>query len=205
MTERGKIVIAVILVMVCLVLPAIVLAVWAWTGSSPPPEPPPQSAEPLPDEPPPYISNGPLPNGSGLDPHDPPDLKPPEINESGSADPPPEHDDYDLEYGPIYLNVSEGTMLFSFSPELQDSLDNDTALMLGDFLASPKNTTRAQVMVEMPNLSGDDTTALISAVSNALAQHGVTQENIVYLTQLKEAEERFFEVKLSFYVAPSRK
>jgi len=207
LTERGKIVIAIILVLIFLVLPSTILAVRAWSGPPPPPDDSPGTAEPLPDPPDdesPDISE-PLPNGSGFNPHDPPDEESHEEGNGNGAS-----DDYDPpcelpEFGPVSLNITEGTMIFAFSPDLQDSLDDDTFLMLEKFLKSPRNLPDAQILVEMPSLSNDDTTILISAINDAFLDHGISLQDLVYLKTQEEPDERFFEVKLSFYIPPSQK
>ena len=210
LTDRGKVIIAVLLVILIFVIPATILAVRAWAISTPPPEDPRQSAEPLPlpaDDTPPEISNGPLPNGSGFNPLDPSDQDPPQNcdDESDLSDPPQDLPSSQPEYGQAELNLAEGTMIFVFAPDVHDSLDDTTVSMLGEFLTSPKNTHKTKVAVEMPNLSEEDTAALISALADAFAQHGVTQEKLVYLKHQTEPSERSFEVILSYYNDPNEK
>ena len=209
LTDRGKVVIAVILVILIFVIPATILAVRAWASSTPPPEDPRQTAEPipLPADAPPEISNGPLPNGSGFNPLDPSNQDPSQdINdETDLPDPPQDPPLSEPEHRPAELNLAEGTMLFIFAPDEQDTLDDQVASMLGEFLTSPHNTLKAKIAVEMPNISEEDTSALISALSDAFAQHGVTQEKLVYAKNQTEPVERFFEVKLSYYLDPNEK
>ena len=88
LTERGKIVICVVLVLLIFIIPATVFAVRAWNNSPPQPAEPPASSVPGPDDT--VISNGPLPDGSGFDPHQP---TKPEDGEQGSFDPVPEPPD----------------------------------------------------------------------------------------------------------------
>jgi len=226
LTERGKIIIAVVLVILLLVLPSTILAIKAWAGTVPPPDDPPVTAEPLPatpnDDPP--ENSEPLPNGSGSSPHEPEDdptdapaddeadgptddsagqpmdHDPPQSDdgEAGSSDP----TDEQQEFGPVSLDISRGTMVFIFSPDLQDTLDPETTAMLGEFITSPKNKTDTQILVEMPSLSQEDTTTVISAVTNAFTRYDVTRKDLVFITLQTEVKEGSFEVMLSFYAPP---
>jgi len=207
LTDRGKIIVVVIVVILLFIVPSAVMAVRAWSAPPPQREEPPQSGEVIPDsqdDASPDISDRPLPNGSGLDP-----IQPPESGrgngEAGSVDPTPEPSEDQSENGPIELNLSAGTMRFVFAPRLQTSLDAATTTLLAEFLTSPRNTSSAQILVEMPELSEADTTTLISAVLDAFAQHGVSQESIVFLKDQTVVSDRYVEVKLSFYIDPSRK
>ena len=222
LTERGKIIIAVIMVILLVVLSFTILAIRAWAGSAPPPDDPPVTAVPLPASPDiaaPETSE-PLPNGSGfnpLEPTDDPDDEPaddpvdepadepadeptnqdlPESDngESGSYD--PTHDEQ--KFGPVSLNLSKGTMVFIFSPDLQDALDDETTAMLGEFITSPKNTAGTQITVEIPNLSEEDFIATKDAVVKAFALHGVTQKDLVFTILRTGADGIYFEIMLSF-------
>lgn len=213
LTERGKIIIAVILVLLLLVIPAVILAVNAWSNT-PPAEDPPSSAVPGPEEPP-EISNGPLPNeGSGFNPLDPPQS---DGGEQGSFDPPPEPPveppdappeeppDDDIKRDPATINRSAGTMTFMFSPDLHKALDTDTISMLGDFVTSPQNTGDKQILVEMPSLSEDDTTTLITAVTDAFKAHGVSTDTLAFMTYQPVAGEQSYEIRLSFFTESNMK
>ena len=195
LTERGKIMIAIVLVTLIFVLPAIVLAVKAWNSSMPPPEKPSQTVTP--QESPPEISDGPLPNGSGFNPHDPPENG---NKEQGSFDPPVDPVYEPPKYGPISINSTAGTMLFRFSPEIQDAVDEETLAMIGTFLKSPKNTSNARIAVEMPQLSEDETSKLITAVTEAFVSHGVALEKLAFATYQSDSSNGSHEVKLLFFV-----
>jgi len=226
LTERGKIIIAVILVLLLLVLPSTILVVLAWDNTPPPTSDPPHTSEPDPDNDSSVISDRPLPDGSGFNPDDssvdtpadtPPDnsVDTPDDNsidtpsdddsESGSFDPLPEQLDEVPEYGPVSINNAEGTMLFIFAPGLQDALDDMTVSMLGEFITSPKNTVDAVILIEIPLLSEENTTILISAIADAFAKHGVTQSELAYVVYQSDKDETTYEVTLSFYDDPNRK
>ena len=193
LTDRGKICLAIILVVLIFVVPAVFLAVKAWNGSTPPPDNPSQSA----DDPSSDISSGPLPDDSGLDPHDPPESG---NGEQGSFDPPVDPALDPPKFGPINLNPAAGTMLFLFSPELQDAVDEETVTMIGDFLKSPRNTSNARIAVEMPQISDEDTSKLIAAVADAFLSHDVSIEKLAFATYQSDSVDESFEVKLLFFI-----
>ena len=214
-TERGKIVIAVILVVLIFVIPAIIFV--AIAGASPPPPPeapeaPVATVTPLPippDDTSPEVPDGPLPNGSGFTPLDPPNQGPPQTgignDESDATDPPPETPSPQPEIEPARLNLTEGTMLFAFSPDSQDALDDATVSMFGEFISSPRNTTGAMIAIETPNLSNEETVALKSAIADAFSRLGITRGRLVYIQSEAEPGEHSFEVKMSFYLTSSGK
>ena len=210
LTERGKIIIAIVLVVLLLVVPSAILAYKAWASPPDETDDPPKASEPVydpPDEPPPVIKDGPLPNGSGLNPPNepPPIIEDPPQNgngESGPHDPDPPHSS---NFGLIDVNPSLGILSFFFAPDLQNTLDAGTVSKIGTFLDSPKNRVCVQIAVEMPLLSSEDSSKLISAIGNAFAPHGVTQDNLVYITYKSDVVEASFEVKMSFIQAPRPK
>jgi hypothetical protein len=204
-TNRGKVVITIIVVILLLLLPASLFAISSCNRK--PPSDDTLSKPPLPTEDI-TITEPPLPtDGSGFDPSDTTDSEPTSStqedtsdnsgngvqgNGNGTTDPP--------EYGPVGLNISEGTMLFIFSPKAQDALDNATVEMLSEFLSSPKNTGNAQIQVEMPRISDDDTTVLLAAVKEAFALYDVPIADIVYVKNQTAVTEDYFEVALSYYI-----
>ena len=208
-TERGKIIIAVIVVAILIVLSIIVISISSCSGTSPPADPP-QAYDPTPGDDDPTISNTPLPTpGSGFDPITPtpeptptpdPATPPPGGNGNGNG-----YGDNYPEFGPVGLNLTEGTMLFIFAPSVQETLDEETVSMLKEFLTSPKNTPEAKVQVEMPNLQEDDTEHLLLAVASAFSNYNVNVNEIVYVKNATEVDGSSFEVSLSFYVEPGSK
>jgi len=195
LTDRGKILLAILLVALIFVLPAVILAINAWSGGASPPDNPSHSVDP--QESPPGISNGSLPEGSDFTPQDPPESG---NGEQGSFDPPIDPVVDPPKYGPINLNLSAGTMLFLFSPELQDAIDEDTVTMIGDFLKSPRNTSNARIAVEMPQIPDDDMTNLISAITSAFSEHDIPLEKLAFAAFQTTSVEESFEVKLLFFV-----
>jgi len=203
-TERGKIIIAILIVILMLVIPSLILAIVAWNNSPPPVEPS-RSTATDPDERP-VISDRPLPDGSGFNPPEPTETG---NGEHGSFDPPIEYPDDDpyeeAEIGPMNIDRTAGTMSFRFNPDLQDTLDADTVAMLGEFITSPRNTSSAQIAVEMPNLSEKDLSALIAAVTGAFAQHNINMDKLAFVNQQSGADERTFEVRLLLFTETYRK
>jgi len=217
LTERGKIIIAIIIVILVFVLPSVILAINAWSNTAPPIDDPPRSEAPGTNDTP-AISNGPLPDGSGFDPIDPPEV---DDNEQDPYDPPEEQDDPPYEepvepveplepeespeFGFVNLNRARGTMQFTFSPEHQVALDEDTISALADFITSPRNTARAHISVETPSLSTEDSAIFRSAITDALTQHGVNANSLVFNANSASAYEGAFEVILSFQQPASGK
>ena len=209
-TDRGKIIVAVVLVIVILTT-AVLLAVRTWNGSNGTPVSPPIAADPDPDDD--NINNGPLPNGSGSN---PPDDTGNEGGEQGASNPPdgtdddppddtiddPVDDPVELppEVGPVSINRAEGTMSFMFAPSAQSALDSNSKTMLSEFMLSPKNTSSSQIVVEMPHLSESEVTTLIRAITGAFSEHGVAQRDITFLVYqpTSDTDSGAFEIRLSF-------
>jgi len=207
LTERGKIIIAVIIVLLLLVVPSIVLAVNAWSNTAPPPEEPPRTSIPEQDETPAIIE--PLPDGSGFDPTPPPETNgedPDYIEPIPDPEKEPDEDpDEEPEFGLMSVDRSAGTMQFTFSPDQQASLDTETLSAIGEFVASPRNRSNTQIVVEIPHLSNEDSPVFISALTEAFAQHGISQDKLTYVPYGSTAYERVFEVKLSYRQATNQK
>jgi len=197
LTERGKIIIAVVLALLVFVIPSTVLVVLAWDRPPPLPDDLPITAEPIPipAEDAPKNSDRPLPDGSGFNPNDNPEE---DNNQQDPADPLKDHPCELPVYEPASVDLSEGTMVFLYWPNQQKTLDDDILLMIGEFLTSPKNTDTSLILAEIPLLSEDDTTTLISAIADAFADYDVTQRKLAYAVYQSETDEPFFEVTLSF-------
>jgi len=107
--------------------------------------------------------------------------------------------------GAASINRSAGTMTFRFSPSSQDSLDDDTVAMISDFLDSPRNTANSQITVSIPQLSETETAKIISAVTDAFAEHGVAQRSLAFTIYRLNSSNNSYEIRLSFSQATSRK
>jgi len=215
LTERGKIIIAIIIVILVFVLPSVILAINAWSNTAPPIEEPPRSEAPGTNDTP-AISNGPLPDGSGFDPNEPPEdngdeqdsTEPPEEPVDPPSEEPvePEEEQEEVpEFGFVDLNQARGIMKFTFSPDHQVALDEDTISALADFVTSPRNTARAYISIETPTLSNEDSAIFKTALTDALTQHGVRANQLVFNANSSSAYERAFDVILSFQQPTSGK
>jgi len=206
LTDRGKIIIVVVIALIMILLALTIFNVGAWSDPVPPNDG--QAHSDLPEADPPEdessgISDEPLPDSSGLNPDDPDENG--DI-EQGSADQSGGHENEDPIFGPLSINLAEGTMSFLFSPSLQEVLDPETALVLSEFLTSPLNTNDAHILVEMPLLPEDDVSVIISAVSDAFAQHGVTQSGLAYITHpTTDTDATSYVIALSFIIDASWK
>jgi len=107
------------------------------------------------------------------------------------------------EQGLVGLNVAAGTMAFIYFPGTQNALDAETSAALGEFLASPRNTENARIIVQFPRLAEGDRLNIVNAIINDLTERGVPRQDIVFFTVDEAAEGDSFEVSLSFRQAPT--
>ena len=209
LTERGKVVIAIVLVLLLLLIPSAILTLKAMANQPAQPaasDKSPEASEalhpPLIVITPPIITESPPPNGGGFSPMDvlptdvfPPDLLPPGGNAAaetpGSAMPP--------QSSHPSVNPTDGTLSFSFSPTQQDALDSETLSVLDVFLSSPKNTRDSAIIVEMPALSSGLTDRFMSAVISAFAEHGVAEQRLAFATVSSSAPDEPFIVNIYFF------
>jgi len=207
LTDLGKIIIAVFLC-IAILTTAVILAVRAWNSPELPPDNP-STIEPGPDDgvivdrPPPGDSEGDATDEPGsengeqgaFDPTTPPPEEPTDDPIDDPIDDPVEEPP---EVGPVSINRAAGTMSFMFAPGSQTALDSESFALLDDFFSSPKNTSSAQLTVEMPHLSEREVSAVINAVTEAFAAHGVEQKDITFLAYRTDSTQQAHEVKISF-------
>jgi len=179
LTDRGKIIIAVVLVLLFLVLPSVLLLANA-NGNQPTTRPPERDTDP-PDLPQqvdtsPSPTESPPPGSGGFV---PPDVSEPidddDVGGVASCEVPMS--------GQPVLNSSEGTLSFLFSPELQSSLDADTLVLLNPFLFSPMNTPGSLIAVELPRVSPIYVDTLSAAVTSAFSELGVSEQRLAFLVR----------------------
>ena len=192
LTDRGKIIITVVLVVLLLFLPAAILLYTAMTSqASQLPENSDSQASFTPPSPPietpnPPITESPPPNGGGFN---PPDVSPPNGQE---PDRPPGA-------GQNSVNPIEGTLSFLFSTNLQSALDAETSSMLDDFLTSPKNTPQSIVAVETPQLPFEVFEVFMPVIDKAFADRGVVSNRIAYIADMSvPLADGPFEVNMSY-------
>lgn len=203
LTERGKMVIAIVLVLIVLVSSTI-FAVRALDFS--PANAPRQGLDSL------------LPSGGDFNPSgDGAALLPaPEVESDSTPAPTPtptpepqtgsSNGDGETEQyipavtGPVGFSRAAGTLSFLFTPHLQDAVDADTVSLMGELLASPRNTPESQIVVEIPQLTRNETAALTSAIAEAFSTHGVARRDLVFNTFQPAPGEETFEINIFFQV-----
>ena len=204
LTERGKIIVAILLVLLLLLVPSAILALKAMAQPAAPPanQDSGYSETLLPEILPP-AADSPPPNGGGFNPtYVLPSNNNVALNEGEEALPGVQPTDQPAAPGQPIVDPSGGTLSFFFAPELQNTLDAETLSMLGVFMDSPKNSQDTLIAVEMPRLPEDDQNKLISAVVSAFAAHGVGEQRLAYIVNSSAASGGVFEVKLSYIPAP---
>lgn len=220
LTERGKIVIAVIFVVVLLVIPAIViLAMSSCSDTSVPVREGAQTEQEQTDTP--VIAN--TPESSTAEPLDPAseptgdnqneaqETPAPTPEAEPSPEPTPEaggdiSDIPDIiEQGPVGLNLAQGTMAFVFAIDAGVGLGDETIEMVGEFLSSPKNTSNTLVQIDMPHLNAEDEAIFVAAVSDAFATYNITEDGLLFIVGDDEVSERAIEISLSFTPISNRK
>ena len=182
LTERGKYLIAIIIVF--LVLITTLVYVIRLIPQSP--------AEPS------IGTNG--DNQDGLESDDPgenPDVTPePTPTPPGGDDNVQETPDPSLS-GPIYFSLDAGVLAFLFTPHVQDKIDENTDSLIGELLTSPKNDEDAKISVEVPQLPDDDKTILTAAIINSLNLYDILLSDIIFFTYQPEPDIQTFEIKIS--------
>jgi len=185
LTERGKFLVA-ILVIVIFVIPGAILATWALTQEK-------KSNEAPPD------LNGIHQNGTGsVSPAPSPENTPDPISDLQNDDNLGQTSLDPSITGPTTFDLDSGTMTFLFTPEQQDTLDDNTVSKIGELLASPKNTNDAKIVVEVPHLPYNETLIMTDAIINAFAANAVSQSNIGFTVYLPEVDTSTFEINISF-------
>ena len=215
LTERGIIVVALLLVLPIFILAAVLAYSAFFTPPAQPPAdqgtetsgaPPPSPVE----SPPSTISESPPPEGGGFNPPEisppqggidsPPDTLPPEVgNSTGEPGTSNGHDPpQPPRFGPTGGNPSEGTLSFLFSPDLQDMLDAETSSMLGEFLRSSGNTDDSLIAIELPQLSDEDSEKIMTIMVGSFAARQIPEQRLAYIMHPGEIATGAFEVHLSF-------
>jgi len=184
LTDRGKIALTLVLVVLLLILPSIVFTYCALTGQAEDAANDPDaktsavspSTTPIPD-----TTESPPPQGGGFN---PPVISPPGGN--GDQDGQGSTDGQGAErppgYGQSVVDPVEGTLSFLFFPEMGDTLDDETSSMLDEFLSFPKNTSDSIVAVETPRLSSVVSAKFVKVIVGALGSRGIEENRIAYIT-----------------------
>ena len=208
LSERGKIVIAV-LIMLLLFMLSIILMIKAFANQSALPadiqEPAPGTAAlgtplPAPVEPPPAISGNPPQNSIDIR---SPDISPQANSSATVEEAPPNVQDHTTlpSSGPTGGNPSAGTLSFLFSPDYQNALDSETMSLLVDLLSSPSSSLNSTIAVETSMLPDNYTQKLMTAVISAFSEHEIPEQRITHVPQPSETAGETIEVNLYFMVS----
>ena len=221
LTDRGKIVVTILIVFIFLFLPAAILI---FSARAEPPANPPANQNSSDTLSPPSINEPPLSGEAGINSVQPP----PSASTNSTPEPslsapltqspaPPEQGGSSAgnsvqppDLSPSAFNPDEGTLSFFFSTSSADKLDDNTAFLLDDFLSLPKNTPDSTIAVETPHISPEYFQEFSSMIVSALTDRGIPQQRIAFITRSETAQSApgsdnlTFEVNLS-YIIHSRK
>ena len=184
LTDRGKIVLTLLLVLLLLILPSILFTYCALSNQQDkaPDDQDAQISNIMPSATPaPVIAESPPPSGGGFSP-----LETASPGGDGDTGEPGPSDGQDPARPPgsgqSSVNPIEGTLSFLFSLDKQASLDSETASMLDEFLGSPKNTRDSIIAVEIPQLSFGMSGKLMDIIAGILDSRGVEESRVAYIT-----------------------
>ena len=202
LTERGKIVIAIVLVLLILVLPAVILAFKAM-ASQPPASPSAAAAEP---EAPVLLPDGVPPPENALPPATV-DEQPPGNGgfvpgEPESADSEYLNNEYPTGAGEPALDLVGEKLSFFYSPDSQSSLDHETLSVLDVFLSLPKNIPQNTIAIETPVLPEEKAGMFTAVITETLAERGVPDRRLAYIVDPNAPLGDFIEVSL-YYIVPT--
>jgi len=186
LTERGKFLVAIFVIVFFLLLPALIFAIWALARGAASTDLPPDT-------------NGIHQNGTGSFTPEPslegtPEPSPalPNNNDSESTSLDPSLDDL------VAFDLDAGTMTFLFTPGIQDNIDNHIDTKIGELLTSPKNANNAKIAVDIPQLPDNDTVILTTAILDTFTKHEVSLGDIVFFVYQPDPDIQTFEINISF-------
>jgi len=184
LTERGKFLIAIFIIVFFLLVPALIFIIRTLSRDS---------------NEPPHNSNGIYQNGEETDDHDdiqgiPPESTP-ELPDDGDKG--QEAQDPSLS-GPESFDLDAGTMVFLFTPQLQNALDESTISAIGELLTSQKNTNNAKIAIDIPQLPDNDAATLTNAILEAFSIHGVPLSDITFFVYQPDPDTLTFKINISF-------
>ena len=214
LTERGNVAIALILAVLIFVVPAIIFMYMAWNGGAyyadgpniSMAQPAPETAPDTDDNDTPNNGDDPLQNNN--------DAYPPDSEDVDNDDSDPavlDDDDQDLNNDDdtaqndlpgnetISVELNNGTMRFWLSQPSQDIITPDVASAIDDFLTSPRNTYHSQIVVDLPDLPESERVSLVTAITDAFAEHNVAQGDLLFEPyQINEGVDGVFEIRFHF-------
>jgi len=181
-TERGKWVIA-ILILVVIIIPSVIFTVRFFTLRATINEP----QNNLHEE---------QKTGDGISSSEPPE----EIG-SGS-DSSPANGNYSSDASlPILTNLisydlDAGIIIFTFTPGQITSLDDNTASKVGELVLSPLYREETKIAVEIPQLADNDISVLTTAINNTLTSFDVSLNDIIFFIYQPEQEMQEYIIKI---------
>jgi len=185
LTGRGKLIIAMLIVFF-IVLPTLLLVIWAVTRDTLPDKSHPGSND-IPqsaDGSTIFKSTLGTASGSILS----------SLNGDGSG---PVYLDPSIA-GPVHFDLDAGILTFLFTPDMQSSLDENSLSVIGAFLTSPQNNADSKIAVEIPQLPDEDTALLTKAIIDAFIILEVPLSDITFIVYQTEPDTQTFEIKM-FY------
>ena len=229
LTERGKIVLALILVVLLLLIPSAIMALKAMAQTSPPSSDEDSgsyiSPFPEPDPPVSKTTDSPPPTGGGFNPQDvspqdvstqdvsPQDVSPQDVSPTDGGLEPGKPDPAHITepsapfvpvYDPARVDSLEGTLSFWFFPGAQSMLDPEPMYCLQTFLSSPKNVSEAFIAIDMPLVPLASADELAFVVVGAFSNLGVQEQRLMFIMGSDEPEDEMFEVSM-YYIYLTRK
>ena len=214
LTERGKIVLAVIIVIPILIL-SIILAILAFSGDPPNPSSPDAKNEGLTQDQIEILIEP--PDNGGFPPPDDEDefasQQPPDIAvDPSDNDAPDEADDNNNEdtdlpddIGSPTVNLTAGTFTFYFSINHQSAPDRESLILLDMFLSSSKNKPDSIIAIITPRLSADDNTAFMTIMTSVLGERNIPSDRIMQIIDPAIPLGEFFEINMSYIDKPETK
>ena len=185
LTERGKLLIA-MLIMLVLFLTSLTLVIWLFTRDSAP-ENTFNGSSDIPQNNISFSSSEPSPDI----PYDSP-----QVSSSGETSEPLSPDSSLA--GPIAFDFDAGLLTFLFTPDSQTAVDEDSVSKIGELLKSPKNERGAKIAVEIPQLSDDDTALITAAIIDAFEVYNIPLSSVVFFVYQPEPNLKTFAISISF-------
>jgi len=95
------------------------------------------------------------------------------------------------------FDIDAGVIKFLFTPDSQTALDDDTTSTIGQLLASPKITNDSKVTVEIPQLSDDKMAIITTAIIDAFNSLNVPLSEIVFFVYEPDPDIETYEIRMS--------
>jgi len=183
LTERGKLIVAMFVVLF-IIIPTIAIVAWLVTRDVVPNE----SPDALIDSP--HSDVGLSSNDST---HEAAPGSPQALPGNDTVSESPDSQISNL----LSYDLNAGFLTFLFSPETQTTIDGDILTKISELLSSPQKTDSSIIAVEIPDLSDNDTNIVTSAIINAFEALGVSINDIVFLVYQSGSDAQAVEIIIS--------